>query len=389
MFQQIGYILLAFLIAFLCFKGLLFLLKENYGIEFPTGEEIFLSENRGEDWIAIKTAAKQNVGGNSIVFDPQNSQNLYLASAEGIFKSESKGKKFTAKATEFQTETKPALISEFITDPQDPNIIYLLSEEMGRNKILVSYNRGENFKPIFISGEDDKITAFSPDPFSSRYLYIGTKKGVILKSEDFGHSWKKKEDFGREIKQIAVNPHKRFVDEKHKTLSPRFAAGTEYREIYIVLPLIKSPPYSPPPLSETPAKTLISRDWGESFNEFKPKIDSPKNITLPEIKEIIFDPNLENRVYFISDFLLLRLKGNKVEIVKVIFPSQRNKINVFTIDPENSNILYLGAEGLIYLSENGGDDWQIIEPPVRGKIKEIKINPIDPNMLLLSITETW
>jgi len=327
----------------------------------PIGENIFLSYNGGEDWMAIKSFDRDITKGKALSFDPKNPQAFYLASPRGILYSTNKGESFQTRETEFKTETEPTFISEAIYSPHNPEITYLISEEIGRNKVLVSYNRGETFRPIFVSPKNEKVSAFSVDPFFPYLLYIGTEKGVFLKSEDFGNSWEQKGAFSQKIGQITLSPHKD-------------------GEIYTLLSVKERDPFDYWS-QRLPAKIMISQDGGNKFRELKTAINTF------EMKEIIFDP-IVNRVYFASSFSLLKKQGKKIETIKVISPSGRNKINSFTIDPKNSNILYLGIGELIYKSEDGGSNWQIIEPPMRGDINEIRVNPQDSRTLFLSIEKT-
>lgn len=392
MFQQIGYILISFLIAYACFQGLVFLLEENQGIKIPIGEEVFISDNQGENWIVVKGGKAGEISGRNLAFDPENSKNLYLASANGIFQSLNQGKDFKCKI-----ETDPGLISDFLISKvegftsfslvfdkerelcavsKDSKIIYLISEEARRNKVMVSYNGGKSFKPIFISEENDKVMAFASDPFSSQFLYIGTKSGMFLKSEDFGESWEKKEQYNQEVTEIAVNPHIEFQN------------GAENREIYIALSRVKPNPNIPAAFVETAGRVLRSRDWGESFVRIDKEISISGIGTLKNVNKIVFDPILDNRVYLATNSSLLKLTRERIEKLNIIFSSSNKDIYTFTIDPENSNILYLGVGELIYKSQNEGESWQIIEPPIRGDVKEVKINPIDTDTLLLSIEKT-
>jgi len=362
MIQQIGYILLCFFIAYLAFEAVLGYLENNFGIRIATGEELFISENKGEDWQALKTPGREVISAKSLVFDPENPQHLYLASAKGIFQSKTQGERFRFQGTVFDTETKPSLISECIPDPQRPETIYIVSKEIGGDRVLVSNDGGESFRVIFISEKGDRITAFAIDPFLSRFLYIGTKKGLFLESEDFGRSWRKKIQFSQAITQIAPDPYKE-------------------GEIYVLLAPIEENPFDYWSY-RIPGRLMIGKNRGEEFKEFE------KIKRFGEIKKIVFDPNLRGWVYFVSDSLLLRSSSTgKIEIVKSL-SSSNTKITTFTIDPKNSNILYLGTENVIYRSENKGEDWEIIEPPIKGEIKEIKINPSDPKVILLSIRKT-
>lgn len=380
MFQQIGLALISFFVAYICFIGVFDFLENNYGVEISLGEELFLSKDRGEEWVALKSLNKvdKEATVENLAFDLENPENLYLASAKGVFESSTTGKKFTAKATEFKTETQPAIISKFTTDPRNPDVLYLISEEPGQNKLLVSYNKGKDFQPLFIASNDDKIKAFAIDPiysdrllFSNR-LYLGTKQGLFLKSEDFGNSWKETYKFSQPIEKIVLNPH-------------------QSGEIYLLLSEISRDPFNVYS-NGLPSKVEISTDGGETFQVFEKKVDVSRIKReigeMPEIKDIVADPS-QNRIYLVSDYYLFRVSENSIELVKLVSPSPENKISAFTVDPKNSNILYVGMGNLIYLSENDGENWQVIEPPSKGEIQGIKINPNDPDTILLSIKKLF
>ena len=58
MFQQLGLALISFFVAYLCFIGVFNFLENNYGVEVSMGEQLFLSEDRGEEWVALKSIDK-------------------------------------------------------------------------------------------------------------------------------------------------------------------------------------------------------------------------------------------------------------------------------------------------------------------------------------------
>ncbi|HOK35438.1 MAG TPA: hypothetical protein PLL80_02310 [Candidatus Pacearchaeota archaeon] len=372
MFQQIGLTFIALFIAYLCFLGVFGFLKDNYGIEISLGENLFISEDKGENWVALDTGKQTDVSGVNFAFDSQNPENLYMASAEGIFES-SKGKNFSASAiTQFKEEEKPALISNFIPDPKEPNTFYLISEEVGQNKLLVSHDKGKTFRLIFIAEGNDRIKTFAVDPFASNKIYLGTEEGGFLRSEDYGNSWKKVIKFSQPVGEIVPNPHRE-------------------GEIYILLSRVAKDPFNFYN-NGIPAKVKISNDCGLTFQAIENKINISKVKrelrNLPEIKDIVIDPS-QNRIYFVSDYYLLRSVHDQMELVNLVSFSKENKITTFTVDPKNSNILYLGIGNLMYISENGGENWQIVEPPAKGEIEEIKINPADPETILISVKKTF
>lgn len=368
MFKEIGYILLSFFIAYLAFEGLLLLLEKDYGIKFSIGEEIFFSEDGGKDWIAMRLPTREWSSLEKIAFDENNPHLLYIATEEGLLhaSNEEDGRfRFMAKISNFKAEKKPIFVSELVFSPHDFDTLYFVSKELTKDKIFVSHNKGKDFRPIFISQDGDRVSAFAPDPFFFHILYVGTEKGMFLKSEDFGTSWQKKEEFSQRIGEIVLNPHKK-------------------GEIYILLSREEPDPFDYWS-KRKPAKIMVSEDTGESFKDFVKKFSLPDKEG--DFKQIVFDPILD-KAYLVCDFSLLAQKGKRFEVLEGLSPSKEARVNTFTIDPQNSNILYLGVGEVIYKSEDSGKNWQIIESPTVGFVKKIQIHPRDSDIILVAVEKT-
>lgn len=375
---MLQYIFLSFSLVFLLSVGLFSMLKANFGIEIPVSSEIFLTEDFGEKWVKIKNPVKESLEIDNFVFDPSDPENVYVATVKGVFQTKG-GKESYKKEENFYLASvkkvplkedknfgkdflppgqKPALVSKFIYDPHNKNILYFIGEEVGRNKLFKSSDDGENFEPIFISQKDDKITSFEPSPLSSKILYVGTQKGEILRSDDYGNSWEKRGNFFGRVKQIGVNP-------------------VRPDEIYVVTSAEHHPTAIPPDQSFIPGMIYKSTDFGESFKKLE--IDL-------EIEEVNF-AFTQNRVYLVSKFSIAQIEGKKTKYLNL--PSGETEITAFTIDPKNSNILYLGQGGTFYKSYNAGFDWQIIELPKRGKIEGIVINNRDTSKVMIEMAQTF
>ena len=382
MIKEFGFIFISFFIAYIAFVGILGILREDYGFQIGLGESVFVSSDKGENWLAIEDVENESVGGRNLVFDPRDSDNIYLASVNGIFQSgnsekENKDKKDEKKKFKKEKEIKldkeSSIISEFIYNPENTNVIYIVSEEIGRNKLFISYDKGNSFEPIFVSRGDGKISSFAIDPFLSTKIYIGTKDGIFLESTDNGKSWKERNKFGRMIEKIKLNPQKQ-------------------GEIYIILAPVSRSFFDYYNSAEIPRQVFLSKDMGKNFENLSKEVfyndEKGKNKTFPEIKNIVFDKN-NNQIYFVSDFSILKLRNGKITELKIISASDRSKINAFTISPKNSNILYVGIGEIIYSSFDAGRTWQIIESPKRGNIKDIKVNPLNVDNLLISIEKIF
>lgn len=376
MFQYLGYITLSFFIVYLCTFSLYSMLKENFGIEIPLQGEILLTKDSGEKWAKIKNPTQEALGIDNFVFDPDDPENIYIATVKGIFQTkggkerQQKEENFYLASAEkvsqkedpqkkeiFYEDKRPILISKFIYDYKNKNILYFISEEVGRNKLYRSCDGGENFEMIFVSQKNDKITALEPSSFSSKILYIGTGKGQFLKSDNYGNSWEKRGNFSGKVKKIGVNP-----------ASPD--------EVYVITSSESHPTAIPPAQSFIPGMVMKSADFGDSF----------KNLELSqEVDEVVFAQR-QNIVYFVSKLSIFQIEGEKIKELNL--PSGEGEITAFTIDPKNSNILYLGQGEAFFRSYKEGSDWEIIELPLRGKIEEVKINSQDSSKIMVELAKT-
>lgn len=337
---------------------------ETLGIEFSGKEKVFISKDGGKTWSEIEIEKEKfSISEGNVTFSYQNPSLLYLASNRKIF--ETKEKEIIYESEESFTSL-PVL--NFFQNPKNPNIFYLILDDNRRNKVLISYDKGKSFKSVFISGEGDKITVFKIDPILASSLYIGTKKGMFLLSNDSGKTWQKKQDFSPQaITDIGISP----IDRKIFLATDPQPTDLSF--------------FINPPIEPLEPQILLSEDNGNNFIKIEERFDISNIDKIPAVKRIDFNPYY-NKVYFMSDDKIFFSKDNKLFLLDLIFPTKNNKIRAFTIDPQNPNIIYVGAGNLLYLTKDDGLNWEIIEPPVRNFIKDVKINPQDSNIILLSLT---
>lgn len=334
--SHIGYAILCLLIVFLLSQGIFAFLEDNYGIEISTGKNFFLSTNEGKSWNRVEGVGQ----GDQVVFAPekkqqQQQQDLFLASAEGVFKSSGKAPETEfARTTEFEGKEKPAMVSRFVRDPQDSRVAYLVSEKVGKNKLLVSYNEGKEFKEIFVSQEDDKIISFA----------TGGEEGKSVNKEIVSSEGKTVEVNSEKLKNILKQI-------KPKTNTGRVEARKE--KLNEIIQQIK---------------TLISSQTEGKKREIK----CSSNEVCPQIYEIFQEPF----VYYMNDeckegdlcyemyntFGKVFLTHNTVEL------SSTREVDV-------SKNLYVGTyQGNLFKSEDGGESWFLVKNFSRG-IKQIEASP--------------
>ena len=351
--KTFGYILLSAFGVFFCFEAFQFVM----GIDIPAfgvGEGVFVSQNMGFDWEKLIFTDEGIHFDQKLTVDPKNPNTLYLASVNSVFESKVSTQALEKKPVNFKDVRNVSGVSEVFINPSDTKNQYIILNESGQSKLLVSFNGGEDFNTSYIAPSGDKILSFAISPTNPNYIILGTKKGIISLSSDYGTTWAQKEDFEDGILKIYFSPH------NFKNIWFLTQGG----DVFATFNLFDS--YNS--LNE-----IVSEESLE-------KVESEASVG--RFKDIKIDPNINGRVYLLNQDALLRLDGNNLSVVKLIFDS-RGKNLVFAVSYQYPNLLYLGVDNVLQKSIDGGSTWGIISLPKNGKIKEIEVNPQDAKELYL------
>lgn len=322
-------------------------------------ETIYISENGGESWNLFKLKNKNLSLNSELITFKEGTSNLYLASLGGIFEIKENQKINNEKLKNTSD------IVKLIQNPHNKNIVYLVIKEEKNQKILISYNGGESFKTIFILEEDDNISALEIDPLIYSTIYLGTKNGLFLISNDNGETWKKKQDFSpKSITAIGI-----------KITDGTIFLGLDKKPFNISY-LIQ------PPLEPEKPEIVFSKDGGNTFSKVKDFFNVSQIEDNFSIKKIVSDER--GKVYFVSKNKIFFTNNRELSALNVILPSKNNEIQDFTINPKNPNILYIASGNVIYNTTDGGESWKTFQTPNQKVIKKIKLNPNNSNFILLS-----
>jgi photosystem II stability/assembly factor-like uncharacterized protein len=143
------------------------------------------------------------------VLDPVDTNKMYAAYSDGIYKSLDGG----ANWTQIYLYTAD-IITDMEIDPLHPDTMYIGVSAMGTGGVGVyrSFNRGNGWSQVYKSAD---VSCIAVDPVATDVVYAGTQTGSysgatkgILKSGDHGSTWTQK-NLGLsslEIIDLAVNP---------------------------------------------------------------------------------------------------------------------------------------------------------------------------------------
>ena len=340
---------------------------------------IYCSHDTGSTWIQM-TESKTNWGPPGIVAgwpidlqcDPRDSLRIFANNYNGgNFLSEDGGKTWK-NASQGYTGCQSRGVS---VDPFNAARIF----EAGRSGLWKSDNGGETWNGIFyLPEEEDGVQglewlSIACDPHQEGHVLAG--QAVVLETHDGGKSW----DVVYRIDGMNENA----------------PAGTPYQPVIAFA-------FAPSDANRVYAAScgdglvmghergdfggaaaggggiLRSLDGG---THWEPAVDeSWKGVN---VVDIAVDPQNALKVYAATPMGLYRTEDGGDNWNLMSTPSDTSFVRAVAVNPQNADYLVIAMEGFgIYVSTNGGTDWQIgytgLEP--NGSVHDIVIDPTNGNI---------
>ena len=253
--------------------------------------------------------------------------------------------------------------SHHAIDPNDPNLVYSAgfygtlsradynkpdtTERMGRNGEMTVYinpSTRTNIVPVAEEGEPPLrgqwLAAFILSPHDSKTIYHGMQ--YLFKSTDQGDSWEKISP------DLSHNNPDHFGDVKHQTITAVSESPFKRGLLYV---------------GTDDGRLWVTKNDGEEWTEIVEGIAADRWISRVVASE--FD---EGTVYMSQngkrddDFTVYVWKS---EDYGATWKDISNNIplgtvNVVREDPINQDILYVGTDVGVYVTLNGGADWEVL-----------------------------
>jgi len=287
---------------------------------------VFRSDDEGTTWQQkVKIDDKKTIKSIDVIsmsINPLDSKIIFIGTREnGLYKTSDEGEIWQ------QTTLKSGNINAISIDPGDPNILYIAGYFGTLGKIFKSIDGGQNFEEIYSeTHEKNIVTAVAIDTYDTRRVYAGTSEGSVLKSEDGGRSWILQNKLDDNIVCIAISPH----DTRHILI------GTASDGMY---------------------KTI---NGGEEWINIQEKISSEFSKKTATVRSIIFDPVIQNKIYFTSleGFLISDNEGENWKKIDILTEITKKGTTVITVSNDSARI-YLGIDSAIYKSSDNGQSWEV------------------------------
>lgn len=369
------------------------------------GTAIYKSNNGGEDWIKLKSGLpKSNMGKIGLVLSPQNPDIIYAAieldrRTGGVYKSENQGAKWTKMSDAVAGGTGPHYYQELYASPHNFDELYLAD-----NYMQVSYDGGKTFIRMNETEKhvDNHAVAFKKS--DKNYILIGCDGG-LYESFDKTLNWKFIDNLPlTQFYKIAVDDNEPFYNIYGGTQDNNTQGapsrtdnihGIRNSDWFIILG-----GDGHQPATEPGNPNIVYAQWQRgNLNRHDRKTGENTNIKpQPEFGEkterfnwdapILVSPHNPKRLYFASQRVwrsddrgdswqtISKDLTNNIERLSTPFFGSKQKwnnawdvramsnystITSLSESPMQEGLIYVGTDdGVIQVTENGGETWQKI-----------------------------
>jgi photosystem II stability/assembly factor-like uncharacterized protein len=315
---------------------------------------VLKSEDGGETYSAAnKLEGKGDISKisvNSMALDPNDGDIVYVGSASGAHRTQDGGKTWKLILT-------GGRVGDIVVDASSTNIVYAAGISGENGKILKTTDTGQTWKDVYTEpSKNNPVLSVAISRANAKILLAGLNSGEVIRSVDEGMTWQIVRDFGNPIIDI------------------------EYTDSATAYVLTQS------------SGLFMSADQGSSWTSVEVKIQT-EGSTLPRLPssrtfyDAAFDQRLKGVIFLASAQGLLRSvdSGATWQLMSLPVTNQTLNVSAVTINPTNSNNLLIAVGSTIFKSTNGGVTWETKKLSTQQRVKQILINPDEPNKIYLGM----
>lgn len=309
---------------------------------------VWKSVNKSSDWAQVNIVPTAGGMGSlnginvaDLVFDPQDNNAIYLASAgSGLF--------YTwdgAKSWKYVDSLGGGYVNSIAIDYKNKCVLYAALQ----NKLWKSSDCARSWQAMYYDTRANVyVSAVSVDPVNGNVVYAGLSGGDLIKSTDAGMSWSTTQRFNDKVQKIIVHPSKTNI----------IFAATQDNGLW------------------------KSTDSGAHWTDLRPKTDKFSG------SNQIYDLDLDKEakvMYLTSQYGIIVSNdlGENWQKVDLLTPSGAVHIYSFAVNPANAAEIYYSTASTFYSSFDGGKNWATKKLPSSRAGSALLVNPKDGSMLFL------
>ena len=288
-----------------------------------------------------------------IAFDKENSNIVYAGTeGAGLYRSFNNGQNWEKLIDRNGVLADNALVYKIAQDAKNVNNIYLAVFQDKRGMFLKSADGAISFARTYLTQlENYPAEAIAINPSESNIIYMGTKQGGFFISRDYGETWNAAKWITGQITDIVVNPRN----------TSEIYAATRDRGLF------------------------RSSDGGETWRDFNKEL--ARVSARHAISSFILEQANGDTLYLAIANGLVKSnnRGLTWQFVNILIPPKALPVDAMALDPENSNMINVGVDTLLYKSEDGGVNWSVQKLDTAKRIAIMTIDENDPKSILLGM----
>lgn len=313
---------------------------------------VFVSSDRMETWQHKSLLMTPGSTAGSIaetdvyflMFDPSDNDAIYLGTrANGLYYSYNGGEGWNESG-----KLPAGFIRDLAIDTKNKCTLYGGVE----NKIYKSDDCARTWKSVWYADSDTKkVTAVALDWYDPSVIYAGLSDGSLLKSEDFGVSWKLSNKFSARVNKIVVDPNDSRV----------IYAGIVERGMY------------------------KSKDKGGAWENLNLAMKDFKDSNI--YSDFVLSKSNKDTILYANKYGLLRSldAGVTWSAVKLLTQPGAETIYSVAIDPNNAGYIYYSTDKALYKTIDAGVNWVVKKMPTTRIAGELLVHPKDGSKVFMGV----
>ncbi|WP_455201681.1 WD40/YVTN/BNR-like repeat-containing protein [Kaarinaea lacus] len=344
--------------------------NNSNNIFVATTEGVFKSTNGGMTWSAVKQGLS-DPSTQGLAFDPAVADKLYAGTSSGVFVSVDSGNNWSALGS----LPGQAFIHEIAINPDNSDVIYAASAASG---VYKSTDGGDTWNTMNTGLGSTEIKALVMDPANPETLYVGIELSGVFKTTNGGTNWTAT-NIDKSISSLAINPDDTailyagtFVSGVYKTTdgglnwapnSSDLPGGTDYLATVNVVTI-----------DPATTDTIYIGTWGfgvyKSTNGATDWTAINHQLVNTYIYSLATDPRTPGTAYAGTDLNgLFKTNdgGMSWEALDLQLPRANNQVLSIAVDPLQDGVVYAGINTRFtdfsgyYKSIDGGATWDALD----------------------------
>ncbi|MDP2709003.1 MAG: YCF48-related protein [bacterium] len=311
---------------------------------------VFKSLNKGGNWAQqtgiLGVNTKRSFAGIDIIslaIDPGDNKAIYAGSIENGLLYSYDG----AEGWQVANGLGKVNITNIAVDPADKCLIYATAV----NKVFKSEDCSRTWNPVYFDNDTKAIvSSLIIDHTNSANIFIGTSNGDIIKSSDFGVSWRALARLDSSVDKIVIS----------SASSKIMFAGTTAKGIF------------------------RSIDGGEKWEKLADKLTAFDGSN--RFRDLVIVKSDKANIFLATNYGLLKStdNGDTWSKIELLTAEEEAKIYSIAVNPSDANEIYYTTATTFYHSTDGGKNWTSKKLPTSRAGFKLLLDSKNPATLYLA-----